>query len=457
MSALTLSRAPTVYSLTQLGEGDAPSLPPRPSSAASASAGSEMPISEIIGENLPLYRFVTKDSFASKRIRSFGDIGAIVPDIDDRSRTISDDDVSLMEGSSDSGSSIQEVPQRSVMDSLLLAEWEDRAEAGLFRYDVTACETCVLQGAYGFVAQLNEGRASKKRPTEFRVDKVDQPFDGSKFNFTKAMVHEALFEFQAGTTRDAPSFSPSSIVHSSPNVVLINVSPIEYGHVLLVPRVLDKLNQLVSPESMRLAMFFAREADNPYFRVGFNSLGAYATINHLHFQAYYLAAPMALERAATTPLPNSLTRLVSSQGGSDLKSSRIGGWGMRIGQLDGYAVRGLVYEAGESIEEVADAVGRACQRLTARNIPHNLMIVDRGARVFLIPNAFAKRKARGELPQDIVDSMVDPAVFEISGHIVLKRKEDYDVADQDWAWRLLEYASYSEEEFEEVKGICVSE
>jgi hypothetical protein len=49
------------------------------------------------------------------------------------------------EGSSDSGgsSSLQVVPQRSVLDSAVLAEWEDRMERGLFRYDVTACPTKV--------------------------------------------------------------------------------------------------------------------------------------------------------------------------------------------------------------------------------------------------------------------------------------------------------------------------
>ena len=66
--------------------------------------------------------------------------------------------------------------------------------------------------------------------------------------------------------------------------VFINVSPIEYGHVLLVPRALDRLQQLVDPASLRLALHFAREAGNPYFRLAFNSLGAYGTVNHLHFQ-----------------------------------------------------------------------------------------------------------------------------------------------------------------------------
>lgn len=63
-------------------------------------------------------------------------------------------------------------PQTSTLDMLLMAEWEERAEQGLFRYDVTACPCKVLPGPYGFVAQCNEGRASKKRPTEFRIDQA---------------------------------------------------------------------------------------------------------------------------------------------------------------------------------------------------------------------------------------------------------------------------------------------
>ena len=42
--------------------------------------------------------------------------------------------------------------------------------------------------------------------------------------------------------------------------------------------------QLVDARSLQLALHFAKAADNPYFRIGYNSLGAYGTINHLHFQ-----------------------------------------------------------------------------------------------------------------------------------------------------------------------------
>ena len=42
---------------------------------------------------------------------------------------------------------------------------------------------------------------------------------------------------------------------------------------------------------------------------------------------------------------------------------------------------------------------------------------------------------------------VDPAAFEISGHIIFKRGQDYEAATQAGIWRLLEYASLSEQEF----------
>lgn len=436
---LTITRRATVVSLSQLNEPEGPT--------GGIAIGATLPsptcaVRQIAGSTLPLFTFRAADGYTAKRIRSFGDLSSaeLVPDVDDMYRGSSDDDAVTL--SSDSGSTAnQVVPQRSVLDTLMLAEWEERAEQGLFRYDVTACPTRILSGPYGFVAQLNEGRASKKRPTEFCVDEVNQPFDDSKFNFCKAMQKEVLFQFAPCSKGRSATFTPSASVPESPNLVFINVSPIEYGHVLLVPRVLDNLNQLATPETLMLALQFSREANNPYLRVGFNTLGAYATINHLHFQAYYLATPMPLERAPTVPL--------KAAG----KPARQGG--VSINQLAGYAVRGLVFEAGDSLEELADVVGTACERLTARNIPHNMMIVDRGARIFLVPNAFAERKATGQIPEDIMASQVDPAVFEITGHIVLKREEDYAVADQEWAWRMLECASYTEEKFKEVVKICL--
>jgi hypothetical protein len=49
--------------------------------------------------------------------------------------------------------------------------------------------------------------------------------------------------------------------------------------------------QVVCPGSLLLALNFLKQVNNAYFRIGFNSLGAYGTINHLHFQVCFWASP----------------------------------------------------------------------------------------------------------------------------------------------------------------------
>lgn len=323
--------------------------------------------------------------------------------------------------------------------NLLLGQWEDRMAQGLFRYDVTACETKVIPGNHGFVAQLNEGRHLKKRPTEFRVDRVLQPFDSAKFNFTKVGQEEVLFQFENSGSDDSYFLRSAAITVAdrASNVVAINVSPIEYGHVLLIPRVLDHLPQRIDQESFLLALHMAAEAASPYFRLGYNSLGAFATINHLHFQAYYLTVPFPVEKAATQRIP-------LAEGG--IKS------GVKVSKLMNYPVRGLVFEEGNTLNDLANVVSSACIWLQDNNVPYNVLISDSGRKIFLFPQCYAEKQALGEVSQELLDTQVNPAVWEISGHIVLKRRDDYEEASEASAWRLLAEVSLSEARFEEVKA-----
>ncbi|CAN8230371.1 unnamed protein product [Cochlearia groenlandica] len=321
------------------------------------------------------------------------------------------------------------------LESLVLGEWEDRFQRGLFRYDVTACETKVIPGKYGFVAQLNEGRHLKKRPTEFRVDKVLQSFDGSKFNFTKVGQEELLFQFEAGEDSEVQFFPCMPLdSENSPSVVAINVSPIEYGHVLLIPRVLDCLPQRIDHKSLLLAVHMTAEAANPYFRLGYNSLGAFATINHLHFQAYYLAMPFPVEKAPSKKMITTAN-------------------GVKISELPSYPVRSLLFEGGNSMQDLSNTVSDASVCLQNNNIPFNILIADCGRRIFLMPQCYAEKQALGEVRPELLETQVNPAVWEISGHMVLKRKEDYEGASEENAWRLLAEASLSEERFKEVNAL----
>lgn len=418
-----LRKVPTVLSMRQLDEEF---------ESQSKSCG-DSPVSKCVGCKLPAYYFATNAQAKLQRVVSVESFPT-VPDLDDPSLndTPSEDE----EGFFGSKVELGIVEQNSVLDSVLLALWEDCAEHGLFRYDVTACPTKVVPGVYGFIAQLNEGRATKKRETEFRVDQVCQPFDDTKFNFKKAYMKEVLFSFEPSAT-GTHAVEDAVVIKENPNLVLINVSPIEYGHVLLVPRVLDCIPQLVDMYTVQLALRFAMEAGNPWFRVGYNSLGAYASINHLHFQAYYLAAPLPIERAPTSPL----------------KLSKRKRGNVQISRLVNYPVNSFVIE-GDTVDGMAGLIADACIALQKANIPHNMLISDCGSRVFLWPQCYAEKQAQGKVPEDLLETGVNPAVWEVSGHLVLKNKTDYATITQDFAWRLLSEVSLPESRFLEVAALC---
>ncbi|CAD7700895.1 unnamed protein product [Ostreobium quekettii] len=431
-------RVPTVVSLGQLDDDSA--------AIDSGPLSPDAPVAQCAHVRLPKVSFAFQEGRHCQRVRSFGELRDLEdwekrrPDITDvlQPPTVSsDDDLSAAPVDLPEAFAPADEP-KSLMEETLLGLWEMCAESGLFRYDVTACETKPVPGLYGFVAQLNEGRATKKRPTEFRVDQVVQPFDEQKFNFLKARVKEVLFQFDAEASGET-IFEEDSATGANPGLVLINISPIEYGHVLLVPRVMDRLPQLITEDSMLLALQFAAAAENPYFRVGYNSLGAYATINHLHFQAYFLLAPYPVERAPTMPLEPANSKHP----------------GVKVAQLSEYPVKGFVFEMSSDLQEMAGVLARACTYMQRANIPHNLLICDSGARVFLWPQCYAEKQAKGVVAEDILSTGVDPAAFEIAGHVVLKNRDDYDNMTEARAWRMLSEVSVAEERFQEIARQCL--
>jgi len=83
-------------------------------------------------------------------------------------------------------------------------------------------------------------------------------------------------------------------------------------------------------------------------------------------QAYYLAVPFPIEKASTK------------------KIAKLNG-GVKISKLLNYPVRGLVFEGGHALDDLANTFSEACSCLQDNNIPYNVLISDCGRRVFLLP------------------------------------------------------------------------
>ncbi|XP_076204322.1 GDP-D-glucose phosphorylase 1 isoform X1 [Aptenodytes patagonicus] len=182
----------------------------------------------------------------------------------------------------------------SRFDRALLKGWSDRMERGLFRYRLGPLPTRVLPGPMRLVAQLNVQRGTERRPPQ-AVRSLRQPFDPGAFNFTRIRPGEVLLRLRRAGGDDGPA-APDHLL------VAINVSPLERGHVLLLPEPARGLPQALTAPLLRGGLEAALLSAHPGFRVGFNGLGACASVNHLHLHAFYLGRPLLVESAPAQPL-----------------------------------------------------------------------------------------------------------------------------------------------------------
>ncbi|XP_038623232.1 GDP-D-glucose phosphorylase 1 [Tachyglossus aculeatus] len=247
-----------------------------------------------------------------------------------------------------SGTGEPEPPPLSRFDEALGSAWRRRMEDGLFRYRLGELPTRVLPGPLGLVAQLNVERgAQRRRPQDVRS--VRQAFDPGQFNFNQIRPGEVLFRLSR-----EPGREPRGRARV---LVVVNVSPLERGHVLFVPEPTLGLPQLLLEDPLLLAAEAVLLSAHPGFRVGFNSLGGFASVNHLHLHGYYLARPLPVETAPSEPL--------DPQGRMHL---------LRGGPAPGF----LFFAEGPELGRAVRRVCRMAAHLADSEIAHNLF-VTRGA------------------------------------------------------------------------------
>ncbi|KAM4826197.1 GDP-D-glucose phosphorylase 1 isoform 1-T3 [Thomomys bottae] len=321
---------------------------------------------------------------------------------------------------------------RSRFDSALCAAWTQRAELGFFRYRLGELQTQTLPGALGLVAQLNVERGvQRRRPQDVRS--VRQAFDPQQFNFRKIRRGEVLFRLhpQSGGLRGE---------HDT--LVVINVSPLERGHVLLVPEPARGLPQRLLPGALRAGLEAVLLSVHPGFRVGFNSLGGLASVNHLHLHGYYLDHRLPVEQAPSVPL------------------DPLG----RLHLLQALPAPGFLFYAGSPGPDLEAVVGRVCRAtdyLSEREIAHNVF-VTRGAapgerspssaltglRVILWPRKSSFGVKEGEA--------FNVALCELAGHLPVKTSQDFSSLTEAAAVALIQDCVLPRAQAEEVQAGLVA-
>ena len=154
----------------------------------------------------------------------------------------------------------------SKFDELLQSSWIDRQKKGFFRYDLSEMKTRVLPGKCAFLLQINKKRGSNRRkPQQIRT--LEQKPQKGEFNFCQIDEEkEGLMEIEDES--------------NSRTLILINVSPLEFGNSLLIPEIEQLLPQVVSQAGLEKAICCVLASNQKNFKVFFNSLCAFASVNH---------------------------------------------------------------------------------------------------------------------------------------------------------------------------------
>ncbi|XP_024622272.1 GDP-D-glucose phosphorylase 1 [Neophocaena asiaeorientalis asiaeorientalis] len=303
-----------------------------------------------------------------------------------------------------SGPSLPDTLPLSRFDSALCLAWRQRMELGLFRYCLGELQTQTLPGAVGFVAQLNVERGVQRRSPQ-NIRSVRQAFDPEQFNFNQIRPGEVLFRLHR-----EPDL-PSAALQQDDILVVINVSPLEWGHVLLVPEPTRGLPQRLLPGALQAGVEAVLLSSHPGFRVGFNSLGGLASVNHLHLHGYYLAHRLPVEGAPSKPLDP----------------------GGRLHLLQDLPAPGFLFYTsgpGPDLEALISRVCRATDYLADHEIAHNLFVTRgappgktssssalTGVRVIL----WARKSSFGIKEGEAFNV----ALCELAGHLPVKTSQDF--------------------------------
>ncbi|XP_007906745.1 GDP-D-glucose phosphorylase 1 [Callorhinchus milii] len=374
---------------------------------------------------------------------------------------------------------------RSRLDCALRSGWEEKMCRGLFRYVLRELESRVLPGPRRFVAQLNISRGRERRKPQ-EISSVLQPFDLNQFNFNRISSSEILFSL-----RRAEPACPGPVTEDPGHrdtLLVINVSPLEYGHVLAVPDPARGLPQVLTPDLLRIALELVFLSSDPGFRVGFNSLGAFASVNHLHIHGYYLQYELEVEWAPTEPLSAEIDwdrhRLnhhmakanqeeigrkldeVETDVGKPRKKWEESQTNQckpqlkqdvllhRVHFLSRHHTRGLVlYTDGTDVKQTAETIYKITNLFIKKCLAHNLFVTrgcplgaeaeDQGSRDGVRVLLWPRKSCFGVKEE----SAFNVALCELAGHLPIKNSEDYFSLDEGKVLEIIQKYLLPDEQF----------
>ncbi|XP_063781903.1 GDP-D-glucose phosphorylase 1 [Pseudophryne corroboree] len=343
-------------------------------------------------------------------------------------------------------------PFLSDFDTALRSDWEEKMKQGLFRYPLWSLQTRILPGNVKYVAQLNIKRGIERRKPQ-DTKSIQEKFNPKQFNFNKIISKEIMFKMirspkeKADSSacidvnpegnREVPDNDAASALlkHRQDHIlVVINVSPLEFGHVLFIPDPSLCLTQILTPDLMLFGLESILLSGHPGFRVGFNSLGGFASVNHLHLHGFYLDEELLIESALSKPLCPELN----------------------FHQLTHFPAPGFFfYTDGKDLVPLSRRICQVTDYFVNQNIAHNVFVTRgsdpgnqnypdarKGIRIVI----WARKSCFGAKEE----SAFNVALCELAGHLPFKNEDEFSSITEESVICIIKKYLLSDEDFSQL-------
>ena len=263
-----------------------------------------------------------------------------------------------------------------------------------------------------FSLQLNPDRKGK-RPSQYSGNGIKQEFDANKFNYNKIPSEEVISEDQ---------------INGMNVTTVVNVSPFAEGHFLLVPeraaghpQYLDKSDYLL----MALERMAASSKSN--LKITYNSLGAFASINHLHFQGFYYGGDLREQEPwndGQLPVERMERQEIATVDG------------VKISQVQDYPAHALAFASNDNVK-LAQTVFKYVNILNERSIAYNILITKK--EVIVLPRKFEFANSLG----------AGTAVLEMAGEFIAFDQETVEQVTEESIKRELKDTAIEQDLFDQ--------
>jgi len=333
----------------------------------------------------------------------------------------------------------------------------------------------------GYLAYFNASLIKNKRRSQVDYDtpeesktntdskvKIFEDFDENKFNFNDCTPPEILFyvnlDEETVITKEANDkweeehlFDEEQLEHeiseTENHPVVINVSPLCPNHCIIPLFPQEELPQTIGQDIIMLLLQVFKISNSKELKIGYNSLGAFASVNHLHFQLLYGGDLFKSAKFPIEEVPRKEIHRTSLQNPNE--KINIYSVGVIIEELVNYPVRGFVLKPFEEKAELGDiysslsfVAGTITNYLLEKEIPHNLVFSDLGQTIYIIPRQHESNHQ---------NEAFKCAWLEIAGLAVCRDEETYNIiTPKTFEEVLTSQVSLSEKEFDDIKENSIS-